>query len=94
MYQHDVESKTEFKKKEVWGMNIANREGAKIASGKRQAYYQPQVSTGKRRSLSVLAPLSLTSQVRDQWIFTGSTPEWSDLEEPAEKVTGDLPVIT
>ena len=63
------------------------------SGGKRQAYYQSQVSTGKRRPLSPLVPLGLTSQVPDQWIFTGGTPEWSDSEVPAQKVTGDLPVI-
>ena len=35
----------------------------------------------------------LTTQVPDQWIFTGVTPEWSDSEGPAKKVTGGLPVI-
>ena len=38
-------------------------------------------------------PLSLTSQVPDQRIFTGVTPEWSDSEEPAQVGTCDLPVI-
>ena len=46
-----------------------------------------------RRALSALAPLSLTTQVPDQRTFTGSTPEWSDSEEPAQKVTGGTPVI-
>ena len=41
-----------------------NREG-----GKRQAYYQPQVTTDKRRSLPLLVPLSLTTQVLDQRNF-------------------------
>ena len=34
------------------------------------------------------------SQPNDQRTFTGSTPEWSDSEEAAQKVTGDLPVFT
>ena len=38
----------------------------KNSGGKRQACYQPQVTTGKRRSLSPLVPLSLTTQVPDQ----------------------------
>ena len=46
-----------------------------------------------RRSLSALAPLSLTTQVPDRWNFTGGIPEWSDSEEPAQKVTGGKPVI-
>ena len=29
-----------------------------------------------------------------QWNFTGGTPEWTDSGEPAQKVTGNLPVIT
>ena len=27
-------------------------------------------------------------------LYPSQVPEWSDSEEPAEKVTGDLPVIT
>ena len=60
----------------------------KNSGGKRQAYYQSQVITGKRRSLSVLAPVSLTTQVPDQQNFTGATPEWSDSQALAQKVTG------
>ena len=41
----------------------------------------------------MLAPLSLTTQVPDQQIFTGVTPEWSDSGEPEVKVTGGTPVI-
>ena len=62
-----------------------NREGAKNSGGKRQAYYQSQVITGKRRSLSALVPVSLTTQVPDQQNFTGATPEWSDSQAPAQK---------
>ena len=46
-----------------------------------------------RRSLSLLAPQSLTTQVPDQRIFTGSTPEWSDFDVPVLVGTRDLPVI-
>ena len=56
------------------------------SGGKREAYYQLQVT-------QVNAGHFLISQVPDQWISTGSTPEWSDSEEPAEKVTADLSVI-
>ena len=40
-----------------------------------------------------LAPLSLTTQVCYQWKSTGQVPERSDSEEPAEKVTCDVPVF-
>ena len=60
----------------------------KNSSGKRQASYQSQVIAGRRRSLSALAPVSLTTQVPDQKNFTGATPEWSDSQAPAQKVTG------
>ena len=40
-----------------------------------------------------MASLSLTPQVPDQWKFAGQVPEWSDSEEPAQKVTGGTPVI-
>ena len=46
----------------------------KNSGGKWEAYYQPQVSTGKRRSLSALVPLSLTTQVTDQWKFACLVP--------------------
>ena len=39
------------------------------------------------------APLSLTTQVTNQWRFAGQVPEWSDSEEPAQVGTCDLPVI-
>ena len=42
----------------------------------------------------MLASLSLTTQVTDQWKFAGQVPERSDSEAPVEKVTDDLPVIT
>ena len=38
----------------------------KKSGGKRQAWYQLQVTTGKHRSLSALVPLSLTTQVCHQ----------------------------
>ena len=41
----------------------------------------------------MLAPQCLTTQVPDQWISTGLTPEWSDTGEPALAGTCDLPVI-
>ena len=65
----------------------------KNSGGKWEAYYQQQVTTGKRRSLSALVPLSLTTQVTDQWKFAGQVPEWSDSGTPAQKVTGSTPVI-
>ena len=40
-----------------------------------------QLITGM--TLSLLAPQSLTTQVPDQRLFTGTTPEWSDCEVPA-----------
>ena len=39
------------------------------------------------------SPLSLTTQVTDQWEFAGQVPEWSDSEAPAQVGTSDLPVI-
>ena len=44
-----------------------------------------QVFKGRSAVTFWLAPLSLTSQVPDQWNFTGGTPEWSDSGEPARK---------
>ena len=41
----------------------------------------------------MLAPLSLTTQVTDQRISTGVTPEWSDSGTPAQVCTWDTPVI-
>ena len=41
----------------------------------------------------MLAPLSLTTQVPDQWKVAGQVPEWSDYEVPAQVGTCDLPVI-
>ena len=38
----------------------------KNSGGKRQAWYQSQVITGKCRSLSALVPVSLTTQVWHQ----------------------------
>ena len=43
--------------------------------------------------LPALAPQCLTTQVPDQRISTGLTPEWSDTEVPALAGTCDLPVI-
>ena len=57
----------------------------KIAVEKQQAHYQPQVIIGKRRVDRLL--------VGDQWNFTGGEPEWSDCEEPVQKVNGATPVI-
>ena len=47
----------------------------KNSGGKRQAYYQPQVSTGKRRQDRLLVLGECTPPVGDQCIFTGVTPE-------------------
>ena len=74
-------------------LNVALGGVRKNSGGKRQAWYQSQVITGKRRSLSALAPVRLTTQVRDQRISTGQLTEWSDSGTPAQVGTGDLPVI-
>ena len=44
--------------------------------------------TGRSQVPAIVAPLSLTTQVPDQWIFTGGTPE-----VPAQKVSGGTTVI-
>ena len=45
------------------------------------------------RYLPLLAPLSLTTQVTDQWNLAGQVPEWSDSGTPAVAGSCDLPVI-
>ena len=62
---------------------LSNREGAKNSGGKIAGLVPATGNTGKLWSLPPLAPQCLTTQVHDQRIFTGRTPEWLDTEGPA-----------
>ena len=77
----------------IFCISLSNREGAKNSGGKKAGLVPAFWLQVDRRYLPALAPLSLTSQVPDQRIFTGATPEWSVSEAPVVKVTGGTPVI-
>ena len=53
-----------------------------------------EIAAKKDRPSTSQVILSLTNQVPDQWKFAGQVPEWSDCEEPAVAVTGNLPILT
>ena len=68
---------------------VCNREGAKKC-WKKVGLLPATGNTGKRRSLSPLVPMSLTTQVGDQWNSTGLRPVCS----PTQNHQPILPVFT